>query len=73
MGGVPYFVNGLGGKSRYPWGGPPLTGAAVTQARFRDDYGAMRLTVDGNTLTAEFITDDGVIVDTLTIAGNCSY
>lgn len=73
VGGVPYFVNGLGGKSRYPWGGPPLTGAAVTQARFRDDYGAMRLTVDGNTLTAEFITDDGVIVDTLTIAGNCSY
>ena len=40
VGKIPYFVNGLGGMSRYPF----LRQVAGSQARYSADYGAMLVT-----------------------------
>ena len=69
--GIPYFVNGLGGKSKYPWGSPPLTGTAVTQYRYNSDFGAMKVTYDAGTLTTQFITRTGVVKDTFQLQEAC--
>ncbi len=54
--GVTYFVTGLGGGSIY-WMGDPIPGSAV---RYNDDYGSMRVTVDGDLATFEFLSiEDG--------------
>jgi len=63
--GLPYFVNGLGGASRYDFGKP----VGGSQVRYRDGYGAMRITASPETITYEFVTTDGAVIDTYARAG----
>ncbi len=61
--GLPYFVNGLGGDSRYwfliPWPG--------SQVRYNNDAGAMLLEATPDQLTFQFITRRGELIDSYTI------
>jgi hypothetical protein len=60
-----YFVNGLGGKSIYPF----YTPVAGSQVRYNKNYGAMLIAVSEDYLNVEFhsITCGGELVDTYTI------
>lgn len=58
--GFPYFVNGLGGDSRYSFD-TPVSGSVV---RYNSDYGAMRVSADENQITLQFISRGGDVVDT---------
>jgi tartrate-resistant acid phosphatase type 5 len=57
--GIPYFVNGLGGASRYAFGAP-VTGS---QVRYASDWGAQKVTVTANALTFEFWNEAGELID----------
>lgn len=59
QGGIPYFVNGLGGRSLYPFG------AAVpgSQVRYAADYGAMLVVADADSVIFQFITRTGALID----------
>jgi hypothetical protein len=61
--GLPYFVNGLGGGAIYYFENI----LAGSQVRFGDDYGAMLVDADPSQITFQFITRQGVVVDTYTI------
>jgi tartrate-resistant acid phosphatase type 5 len=61
--GIVYFVNGLGGRSIYDFG-IPVPGS---QVRYNDDYGAMRVNASDLSITFEFISTSGNIIDTYTI------
>lgn len=63
IGGLPYFVNGIGGRSLYEFA-TPLPGS---QVRYNADYGAMRVTADQGRITFEAITRAGAVVDTYTL------
>jgi len=65
IGGIPYFVNGLGGKSLYSFG-TPVPGS---QFRYNGSYGAMRMSVDTEQMTFEFVNTSGVVVDSFTTDG----
>jgi hypothetical protein len=60
IGGIPYFVNGLGGMSIYDFG-TPITGSVV---RYNGDYGAMLVTADDTDITYQFINRSGQVMDT---------
>jgi len=63
--GIVYFVNGLGGiPGPYYFHNPPTEGSVV---RYRDNYGALRVTATAQRLTFEFITIDGKTIDTYTL------
>jgi len=63
--GLPYFVNGLGGRSIYNFNTP----VAGSQARYNNNYGAMLVTADDSSMTLEFYSvAGGTLVDTFTIA-----
>jgi len=61
--GLPYFVNGLGGKTRYDFG-TPLPGS---QVRFNQDFGAMQIEANQQQITFKFITIAGVTIDSYTL------
>jgi tartrate-resistant acid phosphatase type 5 len=61
--GFPYFVNGLGGKSRYS----SKEIVAGSQVRYRDDYGAMLVEASRYQITFKFITRSGFLVDEYTV------
>lgn len=61
--GIPYFVNGLGGASRYPFGTP----VAGSQARYNADYGALLVEATDNSITFQFISRAGTVIDTYAI------
>lgn len=61
--GFPYFVNGLGGGAIYNFA-DILEGS---QVRYNDDYGAMLVEANPRQITFQFITRQGVVVDTYTI------
>jgi len=63
IGGIPYFINGVGGGPIYAF----LSLAEGSQVRYNDDYGAMLVTADERQMTFEFYTRDGQLVDTYTI------
>jgi hypothetical protein len=63
VGGIPYFVNGLGGDSIYSFGSP----LSQSQVRYNRAYGAQRVVADGTRLTFEFFAADGTLVDALSI------
>lgn len=67
--GIPYFVNGLGGHSRYPFASTPVTGS---QVRYNSRFGAMLITANQETITYEFFAVGGALVDTHTQTGGCS-
>ena len=55
-----YFVNGLGGKNIHSFG-TPITDS---QVRYNGDFGAMLVTATSDTITFQFITRTGSIIDT---------
>ena len=59
----PYFVNGLGGQSRYTFQ-TPVDGS---QARYNAKHGAMLVEGDDAHLSFSFVTTSGEIIDTYTI------
>jgi hypothetical protein len=63
--GLPYFVNGLGGRNSIYEFGPPVPGS---QVRFNSDFGAMRASATRTQLTFQFITRDGDVIDTHTLS-----
>jgi tartrate-resistant acid phosphatase type 5 len=63
LNGLPYFVNGLGGKTVYSFGAP-IPGSIV---RYNGDYGAMLVDSTPLTITFRFITRSGMPVDTFTV------
>jgi hypothetical protein len=67
VGGIPYFVNGLGGRSIYNFG------AALPQTvvRYNGNYGAMLVQAEAGTITYEFYSRDGVQRDTHTVTKSC--
>jgi subtilisin family serine protease len=58
--GIPYFVNGLGGRSIYNFGTP----LAESLVRFNSDYGAMKVNADESQVTFQFVDTSGSVVDT---------
>jgi tartrate-resistant acid phosphatase type 5 len=58
--GIAYFVNGLGGADRYVFG-KAIEGDRV---RYRDDWGAQKVTVTADALIFEFWSAGGKLVDT---------
>ncbi len=63
VGGIPYFVNGLGGQSRYGFA-DPLPESVV---RYNKDFGAMRVDADETSITFQFITRSGEVIDEYTM------
>lgn len=61
--GITYFVNGLGGSPRYKFT-TPVSGSVV---RYNDTWGAQRVTVTPSTLTFDFLTIEGALVDSHTV------
>ena len=59
IGGIPYFVNGLGGKSKHPF----REIEPRSQARYNDEFGALKLRVSHRALTFDFINMNGVLID----------
>lgn len=66
--GIPYFVNGLGGRSIYQF----ETTTPESQVRFNGDYGAMLVEADGEKMSFIFITRTGDIVDRHTVHKDCA-
>ncbi len=66
--GIPYFVNGLGGASKYEF---PFTPIPETRFRYNDELGAMRVVATPAHITYEFFTIDGRKRDSLAFPGNC--
>jgi tartrate-resistant acid phosphatase type 5 len=62
--GFVYFINGLGGYTRYQFTDPRLPGS---EAAYNNDWGAQRITVTETNLTFEFINVSGELVDTYTL------
>lgn len=65
--GFPYFVNGLGGKNEYGFG-TPISGSVV---RYNADLGAMLVTAQPGSITYQFITRTGTVVDNYTVTKTC--
>jgi titin len=61
--GMPYFVDGLGGASIYPFGTPLST----SQVRYNADYGAMLVTATPSQITFQFINEAGSLIDSYTM------
>ena len=71
--GMPYFVNGLGGKSKYKFGNVNVLPPGVTSlARYNAKYGAMLVTVNESGLTSQFFNTDGALIDTYTLSKTCA-
>ncbi len=66
--GMLYFVNGLGGASKYPFEAV----VSGSQVRFSDDYGAMLVEATSEQITFQFYTRAGELVDTYTITASSS-
>jgi hypothetical protein len=62
--GFPYFVNGLGGADRYGFKSAHVAGSKV---RYRDNWGAQRVTVTPNSMRIDFLSIGGRQVDSYTI------
>jgi tartrate-resistant acid phosphatase type 5 len=59
IGAIPYFVDGLGGMSRYAFGRP----AAGSLKRYDADYGAMLVEANDTNITYRFISRAGAVID----------
>jgi tartrate-resistant acid phosphatase type 5 len=58
-----YFVNGLGGKSKYSFS-TPIPGS---QVRYNSDYGAMLIEANQDSITFKFYSRANDLVDTYTV------
>lgn len=61
--GIPFFVNGLGGKSIYQ----TYTPVPNSQIRYSSDFGAMLLEASPDSLNFKFITRANKLIDTYTL------
>jgi tartrate-resistant acid phosphatase type 5 len=61
--GIPYFVNGVGGASRYDFG-PPLP---ESQVRYNSGFGAMLVEATPETIKFQFINVKGDVIDRTTL------
>ena len=66
--GIPYFVNGLGGASKYDF---PLTPIPETKFRYNEEFGAMRVTAAPGEISYEFFTIDGKKRDAFISPAQC--
>ena len=66
--GLPYFVNGLGGTSRYSL----RAVAPGSVVRYNDTFGAMLVEARPASITYRFMAIDGTEVDTYTQTGGCA-
>lgn len=64
--GFPYFVNGLGGKSRYEF----VKAVSGSQVRYNADYGAMLVEADNAHIVFKFYSRSGVLIDVYTISAD---
>jgi hypothetical protein len=64
--GIPYFVDGLGGRSVVRLG-PPI---AESQVRYDADFGAMLVTATAAEITFRFYTRAGILVDTFSMTAS---
>ena len=64
--GIVYFINGLGGRSTGSFE-TPVQGSVV---RFGADYGAQRVTATADSITFEFFTRAGALIDSYTLNQN---
>jgi hypothetical protein len=69
VGGIPYFVNGLGGAGIYPFEKPALP---ETKLRYDEKHGAMLITATSTGITYEFWSHDGQLVDRHSVAKACN-
>ncbi len=70
--GIPYYVNGLGGKSRYGFpSGPDLEEGVESITRYNANEGALLIEVTPETFVGRFITVDGVVRDEHHINQEC--
>jgi tartrate-resistant acid phosphatase type 5 len=63
----PYFVDGLGGEPEVATFNAP---AAGSQIRYSAEFGAMLITASSSEINFQFITVDGTVIDSYTIASN---
>jgi hypothetical protein len=57
--GIVYFVDGLGGATRYAFGSP----VSGSLARYDADWGAQRVTVTDTAMDFEFLSVGGAVID----------
>jgi len=62
--GLPYFVNGAGGKDLYPFKPWPVKGSAV---RYNQDYGAQLINATAQCLNISFYSRAGIVIDSITV------
>ncbi|UCF28929.1 MAG: metallophosphoesterase [Chloroflexota bacterium] len=62
-GGITYFVNGLGGMSRYTF----IVPVDGSQVRYNRDYGAMRVEASESTIQFQFVNRLNEVIDTFEI------
>jgi hypothetical protein len=68
VGGIPYFVVGLGGGGIYPFTKAPLP---ETRFRYAEKHGALLITAGATGITYEFRNHDGNTIDVLTVPKAC--
>jgi len=61
--GIPFFVNGLGGRSIYAFG----SSVPGSEFQYNADYGAMLIEANSSTMTFEFMDVSGSIIDSFTV------
>jgi hypothetical protein len=59
--GITYFVNGLGGRSNYPFFGS----VEGSQVRYNLDYGAMLVEASEDNISFQFINRQDVLIDVI--------
>jgi len=67
VGGIPYFVNGLGAAGTYPF----ASALPETQFRYNAKHGAMLINATTTGITFEFWTYDGQKIDSITVPKTC--
>jgi tartrate-resistant acid phosphatase type 5 len=67
--GIIYFINGLGGRSKYPFWGA----VGGSQVRYNQDYGAMLVEASEDNLRFQFVNRQGELIDSRELARLKSY
>jgi tartrate-resistant acid phosphatase type 5 len=67
--GITYFVNGVGGASRYDF----FDIVEGSQVRYNDDYGAMLVESSGDVMQFQFINRQGMVVDVVELVKSQSH
>ena len=72
VGGMPYFVNGLGGKTKRDCTVPtPVDLQDKSRICYDNDYGAMLVEASAESMSFKFIAQDAALIDSCTLPGTC--